>query len=81
MPALTIKGLPDDLYRRLKAEAETSRRSLNSQAIVCIERGLGDQRRDTDELVAELRRWHRKLRGRPHLTNAFLRRAKAEGRR
>ena len=78
MPALTIKGLPEDLYRRLKAEAEASRRSLNRQAIVCIERGLTGKRRDAHELLAELRSWHRRLGKRPGLTDAFLRRARAE---
>ena len=79
--ALTIKGLPEDLYRRLKAAAEASRRSLNRQAIGCLERGLADQRQDPREVVAELRRWHAKTSGRPLLTDAFPRRAKSAGRR
>lgn len=81
MPALTIKGVPEELYRRLKAEAEASRRSLNGQAIVCIERGLTGPRRDSQELLAELKRWHRRLGKRPGLTDAFLRGARSDGRR
>lgn len=34
---LTLKNIPDDVYDRLKAAAETHRRSLNSEAIVCLE--------------------------------------------
>jgi plasmid stability protein len=34
---LTLKGIPDDVYLRLKASAEAHRRSLNSEAIVCLE--------------------------------------------
>ncbi len=34
---LTLKGIPDDVYERLKASAEAHRRSLNSEAIVCLE--------------------------------------------
>jgi plasmid stability protein len=34
---LTLKNIPDDVYQRLKALAETHRRSLNSEAIVCLE--------------------------------------------
>lgn len=34
---LTLKNIPDDVYDRLKASAETHRRSLNSEAIVCLE--------------------------------------------
>ncbi len=34
---LTLKNIPDEVYARLKASAETHRRSLNSEAIVCLE--------------------------------------------
>jgi len=34
---LTLKNLPDEVYERLKATAEAHRRSLNSEAIVCLE--------------------------------------------
>ena len=34
---LTLKNIPDHVYHRLKAAAETHRRSLNSEAIVCLE--------------------------------------------
>lgn len=81
MPAMTIKGIPEGVYRRLKETAASNRRSLNSEAILCIERGLADERPDPASLIAELRRWHRRLRRAPRLTDSFLRRAKAEGRR
>jgi len=34
---LTLKSIPDEVYQRLKASAEAHRRSLNSEAIVCLE--------------------------------------------
>lgn len=34
---LTLKNIPDALYVRLKNSAESHRRSLNSEAIVCLE--------------------------------------------
>jgi antitoxin FitA len=34
---LTLKSIPDEVYARLKASAEAHRRSLNSEAIVCLE--------------------------------------------
>lgn len=34
---LTLKNIPDDLYARLRVAAEMHRRSLNSEAIVCLE--------------------------------------------
>jgi antitoxin FitA len=34
---LTLKNIPDDVYKRLKSSAEAHRRSLNGEAIVCLE--------------------------------------------
>ena len=34
---LTLKNIPEAVYERLKAAAEMHRRSLNSEAIVCLE--------------------------------------------
>ena len=34
---LTLKNIPDDVYERLKLSAEVHRRSLNGEAIVCLE--------------------------------------------
>ena len=33
---LTLKNLPDEVYDRLKAAADMHRRSLNSEAIICL---------------------------------------------
>lgn len=37
---LTLKNIPQAVYERLKAAAEKHRRSLNSEAIVCLEAAL-----------------------------------------
>ena len=37
---ITLKNIPDEIYERLKASAEENRRSLNREAIVCLERAL-----------------------------------------
>ncbi|MDR1969210.1 MAG: Arc family DNA-binding protein [Burkholderiaceae bacterium] len=34
---LTLKNIPNTVYERLKMSAEAHRRSLNSEAIVCLE--------------------------------------------
>jgi len=34
---LTLKSIPDEVYERLKASAAVHRRSMNSEAIVCLE--------------------------------------------
>lgn len=37
---LTLKNIPAIVYERLKASAQAHRRSLNSEAIVCLESAL-----------------------------------------
>ncbi len=37
---LTLKNIPDVVYSRLKFSAQAHRRSMNSEAIVCLEAAL-----------------------------------------
>jgi len=52
---LTLKNIPDEVYVRLKASVETHRRSLNSEAIVCLESVLSPGRATPGERLARAR--------------------------
>ncbi len=52
---LTLKNIPDEVYQRLKASAEIHRRSLNSEAIVCLESVLFPGRVAVSERLARAR--------------------------
>jgi plasmid stability protein len=52
---LTLKNIPDEVYERLKASAQTHRRSLNSEAIVCLESVLLPGRVAVGERLARAR--------------------------
>jgi plasmid stability protein len=52
---LTLKNIPDTLYERLKASAEKHRRSLNSEAIVCLESVLLPTKMTPKERLARAR--------------------------
>jgi plasmid stability protein len=52
---LTLKNIPDEVYQRLKASAELHRRSLNSEAIVCLESVLLPGRIDPGESLVRAR--------------------------
>jgi len=80
MPALTIKNMPDELYRRLKESARLNRRSLNSEAIVLLERSLSPRRRNAEDSLAALRRLHARLQDLPPLDDELLELAKRRGR-
>jgi plasmid stability protein len=60
---LTLKNIPDDLYERLKAAASVHRRSLNGEAIVCLERALGTAKISVEERLARIARLHEELSG------------------
>jgi plasmid stability protein len=44
MATIVIRGLPDDLHERLKAQAKRNHRSLNKEAVALIERQLTEPR-------------------------------------
>ncbi|WP_458069830.1 FitA-like ribbon-helix-helix domain-containing protein [Rhodanobacter sp. BL-MT-08] len=48
---LTLKNIPDAVYERLKRSAETHRRSMNSEAIVCLEAMLIGKTASADRLA------------------------------
>lgn len=52
---LTLKNIPDVVYDRLKLSAEAHRRSMNSEAIVCLEAALLPARVTPAERLARAR--------------------------
>lgn len=55
MPDITLKGIPAAVHRKLKARALRNRRSLNSEAIACLERSVGPAPIDVRQLLADVR--------------------------
>ena len=49
---ITLKGIPDDVYVQLKSSAGANRRSLNSEAIACLETVLLPRKTSALEHVA-----------------------------
>ena len=71
MPALVIKELPVEIHRRLKDGAAQHHRSMTQEAIAILEQGLHRLRPIPD---------FKPYKGSFPLTNAFINRAKREGR-
>lgn len=55
MTSITIRDIPEDLYARIKELAAANRRSINSELIVVIERGVAAQPLDPESFLAEVR--------------------------
>ena len=52
---LTLKGIPDDVYTRLKETAELHRRSLNNEAISVLETVLLPRKAAASDRIARAR--------------------------
>lgn len=59
MATLTLKNVPDGLVRRLKERAARHRRSLNQEAIVCLEEGTGPM--EEQALLQEIKAAHAEM--------------------
>ncbi len=51
MPALNIKGFPDDLYHILAARAKTDRRSITGEVIYLLEWALKATRKEKGSIL------------------------------
>lgn len=76
---LTLKNIPDEVYARLKRSAEAHRRSLNSEAIVCLETVLMPARPASGERLARARELRGAL-GKTRFKAADIDRLKRDGR-
>lgn len=86
MPTLTLKGMPEQVYRVLKDRAAANHRSLNSEVLIRLERSVGLKPVDVaevlaraDEVRAEIQA-HLDSRGLAPLTDDEITAAKNEGR-
>ena len=52
---LTLKNIPEELYVRLKAAAELNKRSINSEALICLETVLTPGRFTVNERIRRAR--------------------------
>jgi plasmid stability protein len=81
MATLTIKNMPDELYAALTHMAKKNRRSINSEAIVRLERAMEVPTPETDALIENIRKNREEMLAKGvWLTDEILERAKNEGR-
>lgn len=79
MPTLTIKKLPAKIHARLKKSAATHRRSINQEAIECLEKSLASVPLNPQAFLARVRAF-RERNQRIFVTEKDLRKAKNWGR-
>lgn len=79
MPGITLKNIPDDLYKSLKERAKAHHRSINGEAIACLERSVGALRLDPVDILDKIVRLRNQVKV-PKLTERMLKEAKEKGR-
>lgn len=80
MTTLTLKGVPEELIARLKAQARQSRRSLNQEALHRLERSLTAVPVDVATKLALIEAARARFAHLPTVDDEFLELAKNRGR-
>ena len=78
MITITLKDIPRDVHTALKHRAKQHGRSLNKEALACLENAVAPARVDVHAMLAEIRQHRAHLPGR--LTDDLLSDARLEGR-
>lgn len=55
MATITLKNVPEEVHAALKQSALRNKRSLNQEAIHCLDMALGHSPRDPKSLLAAIR--------------------------
>ncbi|HKK71322.1 MAG TPA: Arc family DNA-binding protein [Candidatus Krumholzibacteria bacterium] len=79
MPNLTLKNVPEELLVRLRTQAESNRRSLNSEILVLLDAALAPHKPDVDAMLEAVDALHATHAVEP-MTPAEIRRAIRRGR-
>ena len=79
MANITVKNIPDDLYKNLKDYAAMNHRSLNNEIIVCIEKAIKSRRIEKAQFLDRVQRLREEIKL-PYLTDDVLSNIKQEGR-
>lgn len=79
MPSYTLKDIPEELYERVRASADRSRRSINAEILHRLERSLMSERIDPDRFLERVRR-RRESGELPRVSDEDLRAARDSGR-
>lgn len=60
---ITIKGIPDDVYQKLKLQADKHHRSVNSEVIMTLKSSLQSKRHDPDIFIDRARKLKKRAKG------------------
>lgn len=63
MPSITVKNIPDELYDKVREQAQAHHRSINSEIIACLEHTVQARNISPKDILYEARRLRKKVKG------------------
>ncbi|HET6528006.1 MAG TPA: Arc family DNA-binding protein [Balneolaceae bacterium] len=63
MPSITVKNIPDEIYSKVREQADAHHRSINSEIIACLEQSVQARSISAEEILQEARRMRKKAKG------------------
>lgn len=60
---ITIRDIPDDIYKNIKRQAELHHRSINSEVIVYLKKMTQSHRREPNQVIARAKKLKQKAKG------------------
>jgi antitoxin FitA len=60
---ITIRDIPDEVYEKLKQQAELHQRSINSEVIFYLRQMVRSHRPDPDQVIARAKKLKRQAKG------------------
>lgn len=60
---ITVKGIPDEVYQKLKRQADLNHRSVNSQVIMTLKSSVTSYKLDSESLIERARELKSKAKG------------------
>ena len=60
---ITIRDIPDEVYQKIKKQAELHHRSINSEVIVYLKKLVQSKRRDPEQIISRAKRIKQKAKG------------------
>lgn len=56
MPTITLKNIPDNLYKKIRLRAKQSHRSINSEIIRNLEKSVMSSKADSERILESARK-------------------------
>lgn len=61
--SITIRDIPDEVYDKIKEQAEMNHRSINSEVVYCLKRMVQSRRPDPEQIISRAKKLKKQAKG------------------